>query len=315
MSSTLTNLLVDCAGRIPASTEKALAVIAVLLGATTQGWANVGESISQDGFDQLPAVPKELEGIDIVERIGAKVPAELTLIDETGNPVEIRALLDTQLPTLLTFNYSDCPMLCNLQLSALVRVLKRLPLVSGKHFRIVTVGIDPNETTQVAAQTKKQYLSRLDKERAEALREHWHFLNGSETNVRALASTVGFGYRYLPERREYAHSTALILLSPSGEVTSYLKGIHYEPADLTAAILEAGMSKKGTSLGFALSCFRYDSDANNYSGFASNVMRWGGIAFVVTILLGMWFASRFRRGANMVCDRSRPSSMKEFAKG
>ena len=302
-------------------TSKGLAVIIALF-TVTQAWAESGvTSGKKDGFDRLPPAPKELKGIDVVENIGAQIPADKVFVDETGKKVVLGELLDDELPTILTFNYSSCPMLCSLQLSSLVRTLKKMPLVAGKHFRIVTIGIDPKESAADAARTKSQYLSRFPSDEALALQSNWHFLIGAEADVRAIADLVGFGYRYLPERKEYAHSTALILVSPAGEVTSYIKGIHYQPSDLVAAIVDAGMNRKGASLGFALSCFQYDSGANNYSGFASNVMRWGGITFVTALMFIAWFMM-YRYRARRSCSqlpalgtKNRRPSVEELVEG
>ncbi len=53
---------------------------------------------------------------------------------------------DGELPVVLTLNYSDCPMLCSLQLDGLFDGLKKMKWDLGDKYRMVTVSIDPKES-------------------------------------------------------------------------------------------------------------------------------------------------------------------------
>ncbi len=263
-----------------------------------------GQVEKPDAFDEVGPVPNELRGVDVTERTGAQIPLDMHFIDETGKPIVLERFFAGDVPVILTFNYSKCPMLCSLQLSSLVSTLKKTPMIAGQQFRIVTIGLDPNESTASIRATKKSYVSQFD-ELADQVQVGWHFLRGTKENIRALADQVGFGYRYLPKQKDYAHSTALILVSASGIVTNYIKGIHYQPDDLVRSIASAGMNQPGPSLGFVLSCFQYDSSANSYSGFASRAMRWGGSAFAVAVLFSVLvFLRRHRRVHHALTDVS-----------
>ena len=55
----------------------------------------------------------------IEEQRGAQVPLDLPFIDSNGKPVVFGDLFDGTRPVLLTLNYSNCPMLCSLQLDGL----------------------------------------------------------------------------------------------------------------------------------------------------------------------------------------------------
>ena len=80
------------------------------------------------------------------------------------------------LPTILTFNYSDCPMLCSLQLNGLSAAL---PQIADKHegamrsalgeqFRIVTIDLEPNESIAKLMKMRDKYLARLARGAARA---------------------------------------------------------------------------------------------------------------------------------------------------
>jgi protein SCO1/2 len=212
---------------------------------------------------------------------------------------------------LLTFNYSNCPMLCSLQLNGLVAALPQLQLMAGRQFRIVTVIIEPKESPSRAAETRQKYLDRLPspyKESAQA--GGWTFLvadaDGHDASIRRLADTVGFGYKFVPESGEWAHPAALIFLSPSGIVTRYVGDVQYPPEVVAKSIVLAGTSEPSSTAGFILSCFHYDSDANNYSRAGVSAMRIGAAGFLVLMLtaLAAWRFLRRPSTATPGVDRS-----------
>ena len=63
-------------------------------------------------------------------------------------------LIGFVLAVILTLVYHDCPMLCNEVLNALTRGLKGMTFDVGKQFEVVTVSINPAETTELAARKK-----------------------------------------------------------------------------------------------------------------------------------------------------------------
>ena len=64
-----------------------------------------------------------------------------------------------QRPVLLSLVYYECPMLCNLVLNGMVRSFRALALDVGGDFEVVTVSIDPSETSELAARKKDGYLA------------------------------------------------------------------------------------------------------------------------------------------------------------
>jgi protein SCO1/2 len=214
-------------------------------------------------------------------------------VDETGRPVALGDYVDGTLPVVFTFNYSDCPMLCSLMLNGFVRGLKELAFTPGREFRVVTVSIDPHEKPERALATQHRYLGALGKPEA---KDGWHFLTGSENNVRAYADAIGMGYTFVPERKEYAHAAALVVASPDGKIVRYLYGIEYPAQSLKLALLEASEGKIGTAFDrLILYCFHYDSSQGRYAPMAANIMRLGGA--VAVVLLAAFVALLFRSDA------------------
>ncbi len=246
---------------------------------------------------QKNVLPAELKGIGIDQKLGVQIPTNLQFKDSSGKTRALKSFFDGKRPVFLTFNYTDCPQLCSLQLNSLSDALKRLQWTPGKEFRLLTVSMDPTETPKKAAGTKALYLHALEAKKVagkpvdkKVLEDGWEFLTGEDKNIHALADAVGFHYRFLPERKEYAHKAALITLSPDGKVLRYLSNINYSPRDLKFALLEAGEGKVGSAIdNFFLSCFNYDPRRGGYVLAAVRIMKIGGL--LTLLLLGLfWFS-------------------------
>jgi protein SCO1/2 len=257
-----------------------------------------------DRIKELPQEkPKQLEGVELTEKTGDDAFLDAKFLDEDGKPVVLSDYFDTGLPVVLTLNYSDCPMLCGVQLGALVKTLVEIPhadgvatVVPGRQFHMVTISLNPNETPARASKTKEGYVARFDDKYRSSVRKGWHFLTGDESQIRAVADSVGFGYRYLESQDDYLHPTAIMVLDKDGMIIRYLKGIEYGPTTFVESIFAAGTSSPQASVGFIYSCFHYDSDANSYSGFGRRLMTYVGSAFALLLLAGLtWHLTRTRK--------------------
>jgi protein SCO1/2 len=259
----------------------------LLLGAW--GEARATAAAAEAPVERLEDSPKELDGVGIDEKLGGQVPLNLTFTDADGGAVKLSDIITSRRPVLLTLNYSDCPMLCNLQLDGLVEGLRGIAWSAGEQFDILTVSINPAEKLDRTRAFRDKYLSTYERATARA---GWHFLTGNEQNIEALARAVGFGYRFVPERQEYAHTAAAILLSPEGLVTRYLYGVLYEPRDLRFALVEAAEGKVGSTVDrILLYCFHYDAAVGKYAPMAANIMRLGGVVTVILLagILGAYW--------------------------
>lgn len=236
--------------------------------------------------DRLEALPSRLKGVDITERLGASLPLDAELRSSDGDTVRLGQFFDARRPVILTFNYSNCPMLCSLQLSRFVQSLAQMKRTAGTDFQIVTISIDPAETVERARETKARYLR--DYGRPEAA-SGWHFLLGSESQVRSIADAVGFGYNYNEERQEWLHAAALMVLTPDGRLARYIYGVDYHPETLNLSLVEGSEGKIGSTMDrLVLYCFHYDESEGRYAPVAMNIMRVG--AGLVAVLLGAFLS-------------------------
>ena len=155
--------------------------------------------------------PDEIAGVTIEQKLGANLPMDLQFTDESGKTVTLGNYFKSGRPVVLNLGYFQCPMLCGLVLNATLDVAKEIDLKVGKDYDILSVSFDPRDTAIVAKLKKQNYLTELGQVGADS---GWHFLVGQEESVRQLAQTVGFGYRWNEDRKEYVHAAALIVLTP-----------------------------------------------------------------------------------------------------
>lgn len=241
---------------------------------------------------------KQLQKINVEERLGAKIPLDLTFFNEAGVTVQLKDYFTPEKPVLLTLAYYECPMLCTLVLNGLNQAVRELEWQPGDKFQMVTVSIDPGETPELAMKKKQAYVSGYD---PDLVKTGWAFLVGDQESITQLAEAVGFQYFYDAKRDEYAHPAVSIVLSSDGSISRYLYGIDQTPRDLKLALLEASQGKIGNTLDrFILYCYAYDPQSESYTLFASNLMRIGGIITVILLggMLGFFWYREYRQQQN-----------------
>ncbi len=133
-------------------------------------------------------MPAEQVGID--EKLGARVPLDLVLNDENGEPVTLGSLIDK--PTILTLNYFRCAGICTPLLNGVADVVNQIKDQPGQDFQVITVSFDPGDTPEIAAQKQANYLKEIKRPIAPAA---WRFLTGPAPATRALCDAVGFNFK------------------------------------------------------------------------------------------------------------------------
>jgi protein SCO1/2 len=258
------------------------------------GFALLVPAVISPAAAQLNTPPKEMEGVEIIEHLGEQLPLDLTFRDERGETVRLGSYFDGKRPVIVTLVYYNCPMLCSMVLNGAIDGLRGVDFTPGEDFQIVTVSIDHREGPELASEKKKNYLEQYGRPEAAA---GWHFLTGDAEQIRALAGAIGFGYRYDPDRMEYAHGAAIFFASPEGKLTRYLFGIQHEPKQLHLALVEAGQGKIGSAVDrFLMRCYMYNPDSRKYGFYIWGAMRLGGLLTIIVIsAMLMIFWRRERR--------------------
>ena len=178
--------------------------------------------------DSKPApLPAGLQGVTIEQNLNHQVPLDLVFRDEFGRSLPLSTYFSGHKPVLLALVYYTCPMLCNLVLTGVATSLRAISLDPGRDFEVVAVSFDPHDTPEIAAAKRANYLQRY---RRPNTANGWHFLTGDEASIRALTSAVGFRYKLDPVTGQYAHASAIMILTPEGKLSRYYYGVEYEPA-------------------------------------------------------------------------------------
>jgi len=272
--------------------------------------------------DEVPAPPPTYQagGVTVDEHLGAQVPLDARFRTQDGALVRLGDVLRGDLPAILTFNYSDCPMLCSVQLNGLTAALPRVgapaPLPAaiaagsaadsrsavfrvGAQFRIVTIDLEPTESLEKARAMRARYLARLPEDQRSTAQAGWTFLvaatPGDAAAIRRVADAVGFRYTYVRDRAEWAHPAALILLSAAGVVTRYLYGIEFDPAALRESIYKAGLAEPAAALGFLLRCYHFDPNANSHTRAGVSALRIAAAGFAILLFSALAVMHRSRR--------------------
>ncbi|MEO1496386.1 MAG: SCO family protein [Planctomycetota bacterium] len=238
----------------------------------------------------LTDLPPEMQGVGIDDKSGDQVPLDLRFRDERGKAISLADVFTGDRPVLLSLNYSDCPMLCGLQLDGLVRSLKELKLVAGKDYTLVSVSVDPLEQPVRARMTQQKYAREYGRSGAAG---GFKFLTGPQESITALADAIGFRYKYVPATGEYSHSAATMVVSPTGVLSRYLYGVMYDVPTLRLSLVEAGEGKIGTPLDqIILFCFHYNDSRGEYTPVARKMLSAGAALTVFVLgagLLPYWF--------------------------
>lgn len=229
--------------------------------------------------------PGDAANVGVDERLGQKIPLDITFRDEAGRPVRLAELVTG--PTIILPVYYSCTNVCNyLQggLASTLPAVKRKPI---EQYRVLSISFDETETPALAAKYKGMYLTAMN---APFPEEGWHFLTGDTQNIHRL--TEAAGYRFQRRGRDFIHPVASFIIARDGTIVRYLYGTIFLPKDLTLALLEAQEGKVGatirTVVGF---CFSFDPTGKTY---VFNLLRVS--ATVVTLCAGVFLAFLFLSG-------------------
>ncbi len=236
--------------------------------------------------------PPGLKHVGIEQHLNDQIPPDLQFVDETGKSVHLGDYFGKK-PVILNLVYYRCPMLCSEVLSGLESSLKVLKFNVGDEFNVLTVSFDPTDTPEMAAAKKADYLKRYGREGAA---NGWHFLTGTQSSIDALTNSAGFQYQYDPKIKQYAHATAIMILTPEGKIAQYYYGVEYAPKDLRLGLIQAADNKIGTPIDqVLLYCYHYDPDTGKYGAIIGRVLQISGLATI--LVLGTFVMVMFRVGS------------------
>lgn len=260
----------------------------VLLALATPVFAQMNGSIANSADIQQNARPSVLTQVGIDQNLGQQLPLDAKFKDEQGKDVVLGDFFQSKRPVLLAIVYYDCPMLCTQILNGMTSAIGVLKFNAGKEFDVVAISIDPRETPEIAAAKKKTYIDRYRRPGAE---QAFHFLTGQQPAITAVTKAAGYRYVWDEKTQQFAHASALILVTPDGHIAQYYYGIEYSPKDMRLGMIEASKERIGNLADVVvLYCYHYDPTTGKYGAALMNLVRAGG-ALTVLLLVGFMFIS------------------------
>lgn len=223
------------------------------------------------------------------ERLGDDIPLNASFTDSSGRKLQLSELIDR--PTLVIPVYYRCRNVCNMLLGGLVNAIPDIQLKAGEDYRIVTFSIDTDETTEIAAHSKKTFMTALNNS---IPAESWNFLIGDSTNIHLVTDAAG--YRFQKKGEDFLHPVAAFVVSDKGKIVRYLNGYRFAPLDLTMALIEASEGRVGNPIRKVVSfCFSYDPVGRKYT---FNLLRVSATVILLTLgtfLLYLIFGARKKK--------------------
>ena len=268
--------------------DKSISAAGILLAAmllSMCAWAQMNNGIMSPPASTRPP---RLENVGIEQRLDAQVPPDLTFRDDAGKVVKLGDYFGRK-PMILNLVYYNCTMLCGEALAGLASAMRLVKFDVGNEFDVITVSFDPRETPEMAAAKKKDFVARYGRANAAA---GWHFLTGQAESINTLTKAVGFQYRYDAKTNQYAHATAIMVLTPQGRISRYFYGVDFPPKDLRMGLVEASQGKIGNAVdAVLLYCYHYNPETGKYGAIVGNILRLAAGATILmlgTFLFILW---------------------------
>ena len=232
-------------------------------------------------FSGIPATAQEPPlGID--EKLNDTIPKDLVFVDENYDTVNIYSLINK--PTVITPVYYECPGLCSPLLQGVADAVSRATIKIGKDYQVFTISFSSTEKTKLAKAKKENYAKLVTS--GGDVEHGWIFFTGDSLNINKLLNSIG--YRVKREGTEWIHPAAIVVLSPAGKITRYLRGVYFLPFDFKMAIVEASKGQASPTINKLLEfCFSYDPAGRKY---VFNTMKVSGaivLAFAASFFLSL----------------------------
>ncbi len=250
---------------------------------------------------QRPVLDPNDPEIGVIEHLGEFIPLNIQLVNEKADTVTLGDILDK--PTIINFVYYRCPGICSPMMSALGETIDVLDLEIGKDYQAFTVSFDPTEDTKLALNKKNNYLDLMqNKELAE---KGWKFFTGDGPNLARFTDLTGFKYKRVG--KDFNHTATLIVLSPEGKITRYIKPgmsqfderFYFQPFDVKMSILDASEGKVRSTINKVLVfCYSYNPEGQQW---VFNITKVSGIVigfFAIMLFLILILRSGLKKKKN-----------------
>ena len=200
----------------------------------------------------LSAAGRYNEYVALDEHLGENLPPDLEFMTEDSTCVKLAEMITR--PTVISPVYYNCPGLCTPIMDGLVKLMNRTDLEIGEDYQVINISFHEQETPELAALKKRNYLDLVHDRRAA---RHWHFLTGDQQNIGKLLESLG--YSVIRHGEDILHPAAIMIVSPNKKIVKYIHGTKYNPVEFKMAVAEAGKERTMPTISKVLKmCFNYE---------------------------------------------------------
>ena len=233
------------------------------------------------------SAPEYLKHAGIDQNLDHPLPIADYFRNETGADVAFGSYFGKR-PAMLALVYFKCKMLCPQVLRGMAASLKQTGFHPGHEYDIVVASIDPTDTPADAAEAKQHFLAQLGVAPTDPAAASIHFLTGPQLSIDHLTAATGFHYIRVPgpdgQMNQFAHSSVIMIATPSGRMSKYLNGIDYQPRDVRLALVEASNDHIGTVTdAVLLYCCNYTPSEGRYTVSVLRIMGLAGMGSVLAL--------------------------------
>jgi len=177
--------------------------------------ASMQVAVNQSDVSKNPA----LVNVGLDQAPGAQLPLGSLFKDSDGKTITFGSLFHNR-PIMLLPIFYRCKGVCDLELQGVVTALKKTPsILPGRDIDVVTLGIDPKEGPDLAAAKKKDIMAEYGRPETAA---GWHFLTGTLDQILSVTKPMGFRFTYDPTQDVINHPSGIMILTPTGKVSTYI---------------------------------------------------------------------------------------------
>ena len=105
-----------------------------------------------------------LNEVSLDQKLDSQIPLDAPFTDESGRPVTLGQYFGKK-PVVLVMPFYKCAGSCALELDGMVRCFSKMRFNIGKEYNVVTVSINPTETTELAKAKKRRSARHLHERR------------------------------------------------------------------------------------------------------------------------------------------------------
>lgn len=233
------------------------------------------------------------QSLSDLEKVSAKpspadrLPLAAPFFDEDGKSQTLARAFDGR-PAVLLFVDYGCKNMCGAMLALTSRALAVSALDPGQDYRMIAIGLDPNQGVAAARELKESLI-----DPGAPLFAATQFLTGTESSIAAAAAAVHYRYSKDAEHGQFAHAAAVLVVTDKGRVTRVIPATAVTGETLRSALIGARRGIFSPILdAVRLLCYGYSPNHGLYNKAILATLRAEGAIALLLLAAGILFLVR-----------------------